>query len=890
MADQQAIDQNQSNQNQYNQYDYDPHLDPQLYWSGKQSAKSLIVPSVSLHVQEIINPQTIINNIFDYKNQQLVNNLSDQSEPSKFLQSTPPKKSKTSTRLTYYQHDQNWINRLIAGDSLIVINSLLQKEGLGGKVQTIYIDPPYGIKYGSNFQPFVQTREVRDGRDEDLSQTVETIKAFRDTWELGIHSYLTYLRDRLFLARQLLDETGSCFVQISDENVHLVRIILDEIFGRENFCSEIAFSKSSGLKAKLLKRVNDYILWYAKDKNVVKYRPLYKPKIDLTSYTHVELADGTRRSLTPHEKIRPGLLPANSRPFRTDNLSSVGGVISSCDFGVKMGEKTYYPAHNHSWKTHKEGMENLGKAGRLISLGNTLRYLKYADDLPVTELDNFWTDTGGASDKTYVVQTSIKVIQRCLLMTTDPGDLILDITCGSGTSAYVAEQWGRRWITCDTSRVAITLTKQRLMTAIFEHYQLAQPNLGIQGGLVYKTVPHISLKSIAYNTALKEGMSRQEIEATIRQYADQEILFDQPVVDKYCQRITGPFSVESLPAPNINYNINNNSNINSNLPDQIVVNQVNSIALSLTRNSETIRLNEWCEELYKTGIRGKKGEKINFSDIEILPGTQYIHAQGQITQANDHQLLNNSSSHKPSKPSKSGKSSKSHKSLPINQVILSFSQPYQALDQLQVKLAIAETLELIKEPTILIFCAFEFDPVASTYIDNISNELLHNQLTVLKIQMNIDLLTNDLKKKRANNDSFWLVGQPDVKLIEIPEGKDAGKYQIEILGFDYFNPQTGAIESGGKQQIIMWLLDHNYDGRCLYPHQVFFPLNGLPKNWEKLAKNLQLADNLEYNSGLLKTHESLISLPFNIGASGQIAVKIIDDRGLESLQIITKKI
>jgi adenine-specific DNA-methyltransferase len=382
---------------------------------------------------------------------------------------------------------------------------------------------------------------------------------------------------------------------------------------------------------------------------------------------------------------------------------------------------------------------------------------------------------------------------------------------------------------------------------------------------------------------LKEGMSRQEIETIIRQYADQEILFDQPVVNKYCQRITGPFSVESLPAPNINSNLPDQT-VNIVL-DQTLENQVNPIALSLTRNPETIRLNEWCEELYKTGIRGKNGEKINFSHIEILPGTQYIHAQAQMKQTNDLSLFNNKSE----KSSKPRKSSKSNKSLQ-NQVILSFGQPYQALDQSQVKLAIAETLELIKEPTILVFCAFEFDPVASTYINKISNELFNNQLTVLKIQMNIDLLTHDLKKKRASNDSFWLVGQPDVKLIAITEGKNAGKYQIEILGFDYFNPQTGAIESGGKQQIIMWLLDNNYDGRCLYPHQVFFPLNSLPKNWEKLAKNLQLLDNLEYNSGILKTHESLISLPFDIGASGQIAVKIIDDRGLESLQIITRPI
>jgi adenine-specific DNA-methyltransferase len=400
---------------------------------------------------------------------------------------------------------------------------------LRGKIQTIFIDPPYGIKFGSNWQSSTKKRETKDGKIEFTTRQPEQIKAFRDTWSLGIHSYLSYLRDRLSTSRQLLTETGNIFVQIGVENVHLIRALMDEVFGAENFCNLITFKKTLPLGADGLPSIADYLVWYAKDIKQRKFRSLYefKPLGAGTGYTWVEDADGSRRKMTTLERNDTSLLPKSSKAFFADNLLS-SGFTESCFFDLQYDGRKFH-AQKYSWKTNRQGIEKLIVAKRLIAPGGLPNYVRYFNDFPVQTLHNVWDDTHGASDPVYVVQTSNKVLERCLLLTTDPGDLVLDPTCGSGTTAYVAEQWGRRWITCDTSRVALALARTRLMSAKFPYYLLADspegvkkeaeltgqipPNVrtdkDIKKGFVYKRVPHVTLKSIANNPDIKEGMSRE---------------------------------------------------------------------------------------------------------------------------------------------------------------------------------------------------------------------------------------------------------------------------------------------------------------------------------------------------------------------------------------------
>jgi adenine-specific DNA-methyltransferase len=781
-------------------YEYDPHLDPQLQWAGKAEHTQFEIPTVSLHVHERIDSKTIIDAAKNDK----------QAQPSLFADFKPLREA-----IEFYKHKENWSNRLIAGDSLLVMNSLLEKEGYAGKVQMVYFDPPYGIKYGSNFQPFVNKRDVKDGKDEDLSSEPEMIKAFRDTWELGIHSYLTYLRDRLLLARELLSESGSVFVQISDENVHHVREIMDEVFGKENFVSLITVTKTSGMGTKLLPRQSDYLVWYAKDKEIIKYRQLFKNKSleneGAGSYDHVELEDGGFRRLSREEREDSSLIPLNSQVFRFGDLTKPG---PGRKYEVEWNGKKFNSGARW-WGFPEESMYRLLKLGRVAIQGNTLAYKRYLNDFSAFPITNNWIDTGtGGTGKIYVVQTNEKMIERCMLMTTDPSDLVLDITCGSGTTAYVAEQWGRRWITCDTSRVALTLAKQRLMTAVFDYYQLKYPSEGVSSGFNYKTVPHITLKSIANN----------EPPAV-------ETLYDQPIKETNKVRVTGPFTVEAVPAPNV-----------KSLDDIETEQSTDELIGSIARSGETLRHHEWRDELLKTGIRAKDGQKITFSRVETSQTTQYIQAVAE-TKEND--------------PKK---------------VFIIFGSEFAPLDSRTVENAWQESRFF--KPHILLFCAFQFDDEAAKNIDELKPEIAGMQL--LKVQMNADLLTDDLRKNRSSNESFWLIGQPDVKIHSL----ENNQLQVEVLGFDYYNPKTGDIESGNKNNIAMWLLDTDYNGRSLFPKQVFFPMAGNGDGWEKLAKNLKA----DIDEDKIEMFKGTISLPFE--KSKKIAVKIIDDRGIESLRVI----
>ncbi|MEP6488505.1 site-specific DNA-methyltransferase [Microcoleus vaginatus GB2-A3] len=821
-------------------YAYDPHLDPQLVWAGKAEHTTFEVPTVSLHVHERIDPRSIIEAVRKQNQSQGVQlSLFEQPEEN------PPIRQ----AIEFYKHKHNWSNRLVAGDSLLVMNSLLEKEGMAGQVQMIYFDPPYGIKYGSNFQPFVNKRDVKDGKDEDLTQEPETIKAFRDTWELGIHSYLTYLRDRLLLARELLSETGSVFVQISDENVHHVTELMDEIIGAKNRISLISFLRGGANTNTIgLPSVNDFLLWYAKDYNQAKINPLLINDGGWASRSQdlwVEKEGDKTRITTLREA------PKNSSIFTHRALESARSTGSELNkFTITFEGKEFKP--KRGWSTTPDGINKLAKANRLLILGNSLRFIVYLSDFPFSTLTNNWTDTiesGFASHKIYAVQTATKVIQRCILMTTDPGDLVLDITCGSGTTAYVAEQWGRRWITCDTSRVAITLAKQRLMTANFDYYQLAKPQEGVSGKFQYKTVPHITLESIANNPEIREGMSRIEIEQALKKSAKPKTLYDQPLLDKSRVRVTGPFTVEAVPAPIVKPI---DDVINPPIADQ-----------SIARSGQTLRQSEWRDEMLKTGIRGKNGQYILFSRVEALPGTRWLHADAE-TKPND-------------LGANTVKESGGTYDKPMR-VVISFGPEHAPLEQRQVTQAIEEAQTLVPKPKLIIFAAFQFDPEAAKDID----ETNWPGVTLLKAQMNMDMQTEDLKKKRASNDSFWLMGQPDVALRRIDKGENKDKWEVEVFGFDYYNTKTGNIESGSVEKIAVWMLDTDYDGRSVFPRQVFFPMAGEKDAWSRLARNLKA----EIDEDLIESYQGTVSLPFEIGEYQRVAVKIVDDRGIESLKII----
>ena len=673
-------------------YSYDPHLDPQLQWAGKAEHTSFEVPTVSLHVHERIDPRTII----EATRKRNGNGAPVQGSLFELPEENPPVRS----AIEFYHHRHNWANRLVAGDSLLVMNSLLEKEGMAGKVQMVYIDPPYGIRYGSNFQPFVNKRDVRDGRDEDLTQEPETIKAFRDTWELGIHSYLSYLRDRLLLAREMLTESGSVFVQISDENVHLVRSLMDDVFGREGFVAEIAYRVFGVRAARFLVwySITDNIIWYGKNRGKTKYRQLF----------HYEPSESNR--FEPVRLYRPGF-------------------SEGLHFDFDFGDKTYRPPYNMHWATGRSGLEKLKLADRLIGFNADVRYKRWADDFPCKILTASWQDTWGEQDKVYAVQTASRVIERCILMVTDPGDLVFDPTCGSGTTAYVAEQWGRRWITCDTSRVAISLAKQRLMTAPYDYYELAHPDEGVSSGFSYKTVPHVTLRSIVNNPDIKEGMTQAEIDAAIARHAPQETLYDQPLVDTGKKRVSGPFSVEAVPAPAVK-------------PiDDVDAAEPLPADDTVARSGETLRQSDWRDELLRTGIRGKGGQFIRFARLETLPSYRYLHADGE------------------SLPNKDGADSiREGPAQAAQRVVVSFGPEHAPLEQRQVNQALQEAETLRPSPRVIVFAAFQFDPEAAKDID----ETNWPGMTLLKAQMNADLLTEDLKRKRASNESFWLVGQPDV--------------------------------------------------------------------------------------------------------------------------------
>ena len=805
---------------------------PWLEWSGKREQSRVAIDDVALHVHERVSAQAILRAV-------------QRQEAQRDLFADP--ELPVHEALKFYQHSVDWSNRLILGDSLLVMNSLLTREHLRGKVQMIYLDPPYGIKFASNFQPFINQRDVKD-REEDLTREPEMIKAYRDTWEKGVHTYLAYLRDRLMLCRELLSETGSIFVQISDENLHRVRAVMDEAFGYHNFISIIAFAKTSGFETKDLARGGDYLLWYARDRGAnTKVHTLFEElakEPENSGYRWVALPDGTQRALTATERRGDEPIPEGGRLYKPDNILSQGAAREDQTF-VYNG-KSYHPGPNSHWKAgFPQGMARLAAAGRLHVSLNTVQYVRFADDFAHKTRNNIWTDTltGQFTEtKIYAVQTNTKVIERCLLLATDPGELVLDPTCGSGTTAHVAEQWGRRWITIDTSRVALALARQRLLTAAFPMYQTKDGGTDPSRSFEYRQAPHITLRSIAQNPRLDpekvKGKSREQIERIIAEGADQETLYDQPEVVRNVTRVSGPFSVEAIPAPILS-------------PDSPIIGEPESLPVDDDegdgRAAAVLNAGAYTDNLIsllrQDGITFPGGKKLMIPDLVSRAG-QFLHAEGHAGVNGGEQF-----------------------------VAVSFGPQYGPVTVQQVEQAMRQANRAGFD--LLVFCGFAFEAAATAAID----EPAEREVKVLWSHMNPDLIMRDehgnsLLKTTASSQLFTAFGEPDADLSPADDG-----WTVTINGVDIYDPVTGVVASAPIEKVAAWFLDTDYDGRTFCICQAFFPQTTA---WDKLARALKGTVDLEK----LEKYKGHVSLPFSPGKYRAVAVKVIDLRGNEVMRVL----
>jgi adenine-specific DNA-methyltransferase len=838
-------------------YPRDPSLDPQLVWKGKDQQQSdLAVPTVPIYIQEKIHPRVIIENLRD---------TAAAGEPEPELTLFDDFNGIGFEQLVdFYQHEQNWSNRLVLGDSRLVMNSLAEKEGLKGKIQTIYVDPPYGIKFGSNWQVSTRKREVKDGKVEDATRQPEQVRAFRDTWELGIHSYLAYLRDRLTVARELLTETGSVFVQIGDENVHLVRCILDEVFGSENFVSLITFRTTANIVGNYLGGNSDYLVWYARDAQRLKYRKLYTRRTladDIGGrYRRVELPDGSRRPMTAEERSDPNLIPVGARVYRHDNLTSQGATEAGTAPYEYEGT-AFTPGRSSHWKTTAQGLDRLAQARRLAApTARSLTYVRYLDDFPVSEITNVWGDTQTGAfteDKVYVVQTNTKVIERCILMTTDPGDLVLDPTCGSGTTAVVAEKWGRRWITIDTSRVALALARTRIMAVRLPYFLLADSPEGqrqeaelagraptdqptakdVRKGFVYRRVRHVTLKAIAQNQGIHEGMSREEIDAEITRRSEQEVLYDQPAENRNAVRVAGPFTVESL-------------------SPHRVLNSEEQPTSEETRENVTPFASTVLENLSKAGVQNTvRQEHLDFDWLEPFAGS-WVHARGEFTDADGTSRT----------------------------VAVSIGPEHGTVGSDQVKEAAKEALKGAGVDLLLV-CAFAFDahageiakefqPDATSGWAVAAEEKRIGKLPLLLVRMNPDLaMSDELLKKTGAGNLFMVFGEPDI-VIEY----EGGQIVAEVRGVDVYDPTTGQVRSSSVNDIACWMIDTNYNGESFFVRHAYF--TGAEDPYTSLKRALKADIDEEAWASLRRTR----SRPFDPPSTKRIAVKVINHYGDEVLK------
>jgi adenine-specific DNA-methyltransferase len=796
---------------------------PFLNWSGKAERLSFDVPTLPLFIHERLSTKAIMETIRDRKRDK-------QMEVDLFAD---PQHPVTEQILKAYEHRDRWVNRMILADSVVAMNSLLEYENMAGKVQMIYMDPPYGVKFGSNFQPFVRSREVAHNDDDALTREPETVKAYRDTWELGTHSYLTYLRDRLLLSRSLLNETGSIFVQISDDNSHLVRSVLDEIFGADNFCAEICFQKTGGQRTNLLSRVGDFLLWYAKDITRIKYNQLYLSKGGddeiADSYSLVELPDGTRRSMLREEKDNPSILPKGSRRFQATSLTSQN---PGSRYEVKFKGKTYLPNANQWWKTDEKGMTALIQAKRIIASESTLRFVRYLDDFAAYPITSMWTDTAGGvgGDKLYVVQTNTKVVERCMLMTTDPGDLVIDPSCGSGTTAFCAEVWGRRWITMDVSRVPLALARQRLLTATYPFFTLKAADLGPSGGFAYTRkqnargeevgglIPHITLKSIANG-----------------ELGEEAVLVDRPDVEKGVVRVTGPFVVEAtIPKP-VESSDESNRTDNSQGPATEDDRTFADRMIEVLRRSPVLRID--------------KTHEIKLKDVRRPAKTLALSAEALAVNGQE------------------------------KFVAFVFGPENASMSERLIWEAAREAKA--KNYAQLIAIGFAVEPNARLLIDKCEEAV---GIPAMYVQATPDLIMGDLLKTMRSSQIFSVCGLPDFRIKKIkPKAKgESILYQVILNGLDTFDPTSMELCDLDGKDVPAWFLDSNYNNLVFHVDKAFFPRTGA---WDNLKKSLKSV----YDDDVWKHLAGSQSALFEAGAHSQVAVKVIDERGNELVAVRSLK-
>jgi adenine-specific DNA-methyltransferase len=806
--------------------------DPELYWMHKYgeadgdgaAQDELQVDIRSLYRHEHIAPEKIISKLYSLSGKNDAQNELFTHE----LFGNPLAIDELDKPLSYYKQPGKWQNRMIQGDSLLVMTSLLEREGMAGQVQCIYIDPPYGIKYGSNWQMRLNDRNVKDGADENLSGEPEVIKAFRDTWELGIHSYLSYLRDRLLVAKELLNESGSCFVQISDENVHLVRCLMDEVLGSENFVSLITFKKTGGQTSNLLSPVSDYLIWYAKDVRQIKYRQLYREMVAGEGHSTGERYD---QALLPDGSVVTANslkdTPAGTRFFRYVTLSSNRPAKEHEKIEFEFQGRKFLPPANRTWTTTVEGLKNLVSAKRVYPGAKSLNFIKFLDDFAANPIGNLWDDVSGSGNRHYVVQTSERVIARCILMTTDPGDLVLDPTCGSGTTAYVAEQWGRRWITTDTSRIALNIAKTRLMTATFPWYKLVDVSgQDVRHGFVYKTVPHVTLKSLANNEP-----------------PETETLVDQPEQDKKKLRVAGPFTVETLQADE------------PIAPDQMAASEADV--------DKTQRfIDRIFEHLKSAGVKnGAKNETAVFTRVDLINDQDgALHAEGWYdTPAGEKKAY----FHIGPQFGTVGKQS-------VAKAVKSCSRRPDA------------------DWLLLLGFGFESD------IENQNITRRVGSYEVTKVRMHDDLMQEGLIKKDKKAASFVTIGEVDVALHKLPDGRA----QVEIRGLDIYDPISDQLKGRNISDISYWMLDEAYDGSNFVPTQVFF-CGGDEDEFDKFKRGL---DNLA-KASVKKNAERMLKIEMDDEAFDRVygflshpatpdpdkpcfAVRVISQFGEESTKVL----
>ena len=881
-------------------YPRNTDLDPQLVWRGKdeQDWSDLVVHAPPLYIQEKVHPKALIDDLLRQSKESQYDDGNLTPDLFADFNGIPKGADKTD----FYSHDQNWSNRMILGDSLQVMASLAEREGLRGKVQCIYFDPPYGIKFNSNFQWSTTSRDVKDGKADHITREPEQVKAFRDTWRDGIHSYLTYLRDRLTVARDLLTDSGSIFVQIGDENVHRVRAVLDEVFGDGAFIANINFQTAPYATSNYLPSVVDTILWYSKNGSP-KYRGLFKPKSEIKSldlYRQALSEDGETRSILTSEELETGPSDKSYRQYRLVSLISQGSA--STPQPVEFQQKSYVPPANSHWKVTVDGLKRVMKASRVQSTKASIQFRSFIEDFPISITNNIWTDTITGSfndDKVYVVQTNPDVIKRCMLMTTDPGDLVLDPTCGSGTTATVAEQWGRRWITIDTSRVALALARARIMGARYPFYLLAdsrdgqlkeaevtrtapssQPVQGnIRHGFVYERVPHITLKSIAnnaeidviwdqwqakleplrekLNAALKKSWQEWEIpreadaqwpDAAKKLHADwwQARIARQQEIDKsIAAKAEFEYLYDKPYDDKKKVRVAGPFTVESLSPHRVLgVDEDDELIDPLMVKEDAAEYaakqtfpQMVMENLKTAGVQqAHKEDRITFTSLAFWPG-EMVCAEGSYLE---------------------GETEK--------RAAIFIGSEFGTVQRADLVAAAREAGDSGFD--VLIACAFNYEAHATDF-----SKL--GRIPVLKARMNADLhMAEDLKNTGKGN-LFVIFGEPDIDLITEKDGR----LRVKVNGVDVFKPQTGEVISSGADGIACWFIDTDYNEESFFVRHAYFL--GANDPYSSLKTTLKA----EINPEAWETLHSDTSRPFDKPQQGRIAVKVINHLGDEVMKV-----